>query len=89
MDEKLRRDWRVSGAELRPVLPARMCGKERPTGAEKPCRQGTFDRPCKRAIGGLGYSPNKRIGNGKGYPDDLLAGSIIRISIYGTKMILF
>ena len=31
-----------------------------------------------QAVGpGLGACPNKRIGNGKGYPDDLLAGSEI------------
>lgn len=34
-------------------------------------------RPSAGAGGrGLGVLPNKHIGNGKGYPDDLLAGSI-------------
>ena len=44
-------------------------------GSGKAVPKGTFDRPRKRSVRGLGQRPNKRIGNGKGYPDDLLAGS--------------
>lgn len=59
----------------RPYLPARMCGNERPTGAEKPYRKARSTERGAGGRGGLGNSPTSTSEIRKGYSDDLLAGT--------------